>query len=135
MSGSRCPAASSGGLDGVVDGVDVIVGRGDEGDGVAALVVFDPGVGDRGEVVVERAGDDPVVGFVGVEGAGITGSQLQRRGGLPVVGEAVEVFELRRRGRWRTARRTGRHGRRLAAGDGRRRGRAATGCASARVTS
>ena len=34
------------------------------------------------------------MGFVGVEGAGITGSQLQRRGSLPVVFEAVEVFEL-----------------------------------------
>ena len=40
------------------------------------------------------SGDDPVVGLVGVEGAGITGSQLQRRGSLPVVFEAVEVFEL-----------------------------------------
>ena len=45
-------------------------------------------------MIIERAGDDPVVGFVGVEGAGITGSQLQRRGSLPVVFEAVELFEL-----------------------------------------
>ena len=49
---------------------------------------------DRGEVIVEVAGDDPVVGFVGVEGAGIAGSQLQRRGRLPVVCEAVEAFEV-----------------------------------------
>ena len=39
-----------------------------------------------------------------------------------------------RRVRWRTARRTGRRGRRLAAGVGRRRARAASGCASARST-
>ena len=45
-------------------------------------------------MIVERSGDDPVVGLVGVEGAGITGSQLQRRGRLPVVGEAVQAFEL-----------------------------------------
>ena len=45
-------------------------------------------------MIVECAGDDPVVGFVGVEGAGITGSQLQRRGSLPVVGEAVQLFEV-----------------------------------------
>ena len=43
---------------------------------------------------VEAAGDDAVVGFVGVEGAGITGSQQQRRGGFPAVGEAVQPFEL-----------------------------------------
>ena len=66
----------SGDLDGVVDGVDMIIGGGDEGDGAATLLMFDPGVGHRGEVIVECAGDDSVVGFVGVEGAGITGSQL-----------------------------------------------------------
>ena len=32
----------SGGLDGVVDGVDMIIGGGDEGDGFAAGVVLDP---------------------------------------------------------------------------------------------
>ena len=35
----------SGGLDGVVDGVDMIIRGGDEGDGVAARVVLDPHVG------------------------------------------------------------------------------------------
>ena len=58
------------------------------------LVVVDPGVGDPVEVVVEGAGDDPAVGFVGVERVGVAGSQLQRRGGFPGVGEAVEAFEL-----------------------------------------
>ena len=45
-------------------------------------------------MIVDRSGDDPVVGFVGVEGSGITASQLQRRGSLPVVFEAVEMFEV-----------------------------------------
>ena len=54
--GVEVSGGESGGLDGVVDGVDVVVGRGDEGDGVAAPVVVDPGVGDRGEVLVEGAG-------------------------------------------------------------------------------
>ena len=71
----------------------MIIGGGDEGDGDAARVVLDPCVGHRGEVIVERSGDDPVVGLVGVEGAGITGSQLQRRGSLQVF-EAVEAFEF-----------------------------------------
>ena len=93
-SGLSVSGGDSGGLDGVVDGVDMIIGGGDEGDGAARLLVFDPRVGHRGEVIVECAGDDPVVGLVGVEGAGITGSQLQRRGSLPVVFEAVEAFEL-----------------------------------------
>ena len=52
--GVEVSGGDSGGLDGVVDGVDMIIGRGDEGDGVAARVVLDPRVGDRGEVVVER---------------------------------------------------------------------------------
>ena len=58
------------------------------------MASFDPRFGDRREVVVECSGDDPIVGFVGVEGDGIAGSQLQGRGGLPVVREAVQVFEL-----------------------------------------
>ena len=76
--GVEVSGGDSGGLDGVVDGVDMIIRRGDEGDGVAAArVVLDPRFGHRGEVALEAAGDDPVVGFVGVEGAGIAGSQLQ----------------------------------------------------------
>ena len=85
---------NSGGLHSTIDGVDMIVRRGDEGHRLATLLEFDPRFGHRGEVVVECAGDDPVVRFVGVEGAGITGSQLQGRGSFPVVGEAVEVFEV-----------------------------------------
>ncbi len=42
------------------------------------------------------AGDDPAVGLVGVEGAWVAVSQLQGRGGFPVVGEAVDAFELDR---------------------------------------
>ena len=83
-------AGESGGLDGPVYGVDVIIRGGDEGDGDAAPEVVDPCGGHRGEVVLERSGDDPVVGSVGVEGTGITGS----RGRLPLVGESVQSFEL-----------------------------------------
>ena len=42
------------------------------------------------------AGDDPVVGEVGVEGARVAVSQLEGRGGFPVVGEAVDAFEFDR---------------------------------------
>ena len=83
-----------GGLDGAVDGVDVVVRRGDERDRLASLVVVDPRRGHPFEVGVEGAGDDPAVGFVGVEGARVAGSQQQRRGGFPAVGEAVQAFEL-----------------------------------------
>ena len=130
---TRVPFAPTATLMGSPDGVDVVVGRGDDGDAAAGVVVVDPGGGETGEVVVEGAGDDPAVRLVGVERGGVAASQLQRRGGFPGVGEAVEAFELARRGRWRTARRTGRRGRRPAAGAGHRPGRAATGCRSARV--
>ena len=43
----------SGGLYGVVDGVDVIIRRGDQGNGHAASVVLDPRLGHRGKVIVE----------------------------------------------------------------------------------
>ena len=43
---------------------------------------------------MEGAGDDAAVGFVGVEGGGVTASQLQGCGGFPRVGEAVEACEL-----------------------------------------
>ena len=50
--GDRCgdvrvelSGGDSGGLDGVVDGVDMIIRRGDEGDGGAASVVLDPRFG------------------------------------------------------------------------------------------
>ena len=84
----------AGGLDGLVDGVDVVVRRGDHGDAAAVLVVVDPGGGEAVEVVVEGAGDDPAVRLVGVERSWVTGSQLQGRGCFPAVGEAVEAFEL-----------------------------------------
>ena len=62
------------GLDGVVDGVDVVVRRRDDGDAAAAVVVVDPGGGHTGEVIVEGAGNDPAVRFVGVERGGVTAS-------------------------------------------------------------
>ena len=67
----------AGGLDGVVDVVDVVVGRGDQRHAVAVLVVVDPGGGDPGEVLVEAAGDDAAVGFVGVQDAWVAGAQLE----------------------------------------------------------
>ena len=45
------------------------------------------------EVDVEGAGVDPAVTLVGVEGGGVAVSQLERRGGLPGVGEPVEPLE------------------------------------------
>ena len=48
----------------------------------------------RSTMVVERAGDDPVVGLVGVERARVAGSQLQGGGRLPPLGEAVEAGQL-----------------------------------------
>ena len=82
-------------LDGAVDGVDVVVGRRHQRRRVRPWWwLVDPGVGHPGEVLVEGAGDDPAVRLVGVEGARVTGSHEQRRGGLPAVGEAVQAFEL-----------------------------------------
>jgi hypothetical protein len=45
-------------------------------------MVFDPRGGDAFEVGIDAAGDDAVVSLVGVESAGITGSQQQRGGGF-----------------------------------------------------
>ena len=88
-------------------GVDVIVGGGrDRRRRRRAAWSVEPVVGDRVEVLVEGAGDDPPVGLVGVEGARVAVSQLQGRGGFPAVGEAVDAFAARSSGRWRTARRT-----------------------------
>ena len=58
------------------------------------LVMVDPGGGDAVEVLIERAGDDPVVGLVGIERSGVTGTQLQGGGCFPVVGEPVQSLEL-----------------------------------------
>ena len=92
--GVEVAGVEAGLLDGVVDGVDVVVGRRHERRRSAVLVVGDPGVGHAGEVLVEGAGDDPAVGFVGVERPRVAGSQQQRRGGFPGMGEAVQPFEL-----------------------------------------
>jgi hypothetical protein len=78
----------------LVDRVDVVVGRGDDGDGVALLAAFDPRLGDGAEMVAEAAGDDAIVGFVRIEGAGVAGAQLQRRDCFPLVTEAVDALKL-----------------------------------------
>ena len=107
---------------------------GDDGDGAPGVVVVDPGRGEPVEVVVEGAGDDAAVGLVGVERLRVAGSELQGCGGFPGVGEAVQASRAVRRGRWRTARRTGHRGRRPAAVVGRRRGPVASRFRSASVT-
>ncbi len=55
-------------LDGVVDGVDVFVACGGDRGRVTTVVAVEPLVGDGVEMLEQRAGDDPVVGEVGVEG-------------------------------------------------------------------
>ena len=84
--GVEVAGVAAGGLDGVVDQVDVVVGRGDHGDAATAVVVVDPGGGEPVEVFVEAAGDDPAVRLVGVEGAwvaqrGVGGTRSLPRGG------------------------------------------------------
>ena len=92
--GVEVTGVEAGLLDGAVDGVDVVVGRRHQRRRASVLVVGDPGVGHPGQVVLEGAGDDPAVRLVGVEGARVTGSHEQRRGGLPWMLEAVQAFEL-----------------------------------------
>ena len=78
-----------------VDGVDVVVGGGRDRDRTARRRVRPIQRSAMSvEVVVEGAGDDPAVGLVGVEGARVAVSQLQRGGGFPRVGEAVDAVEL-----------------------------------------
>ena len=72
----------------------MLVGRRHHRHRVPVLVTLDPGVGDRVEVLVQGAGDDPPVRLVGIECSRVAGAQHQRRFGLPRVGEAVDVFEL-----------------------------------------
>ena len=86
-------AGDSGGLDGVVDGVDMVTRGGDDGNGDAPRDARPHGA-HCGEVIVECCGDDLVVGLVSVKSAGITASQLQRSGRLPRMGEPVQSFEL-----------------------------------------
>ena len=91
--GVEVTGGEAGGLDGVADGVYLVVGRRHQGDGAAVLVVVDPRGGEAVEMLLERAGNDAVVRLVGVKRAWITASQLQGRGCFPAVGEAVEVFQ------------------------------------------
>ena len=69
--------AQAGGLDGGVDGVDVIVGR--RGDRRAAFVGghVEPGLGDPVEVPLECVGVDAVVGLVRLEGTRVAAAELQ----------------------------------------------------------
>ena len=83
-----------GGLHGGVNGVDVVFVEATRASVSPRWWCSIHGVGIAFEVVVECAGDDPVVRFVGVEGARIAGSQQQRRGSLPGMDEAVQPFEL-----------------------------------------
>ena len=118
-----------GGLDGVVEGVDVVVGGGGDRHRASLPVVGHPLLGDGGHLVGELAAADPVVSLVGVEGGGVGVAELEGGGRFPRLGEPVDASRVRRVGRWRTARRTARPARRLAAGGGHRPGRAATAAA------
>ncbi len=82
------------GLDGVVDGVDVVVGGGRDRQVLTTPVAADPGVGDVVEMLEERSGEDAVVVEVGVETSRITVSQLQGRGGFPVVTEPMDWLQF-----------------------------------------
>ena len=84
--GVEVTGGEAGRLDGVVDGVDVVVGRRHQGDGAAVLMVVDPRGGDAVEVLLERAGNDAVVRLVGVQARvdhriAVAGTRLLPSGG------------------------------------------------------
>jgi hypothetical protein len=62
----------SGGLDGVVEGVDVIVGCRNQSYRATLVVIVDPTFSDQCQVVFEGAGDDAAVCLVRIQGAGVT---------------------------------------------------------------
>jgi hypothetical protein len=72
--GVEVAGGEPGPLDGVVERVDVVIRRRHDGDGLAAGVVYEPVASDLFELVVEGAGDDPAVGFVGVERGRVAGA-------------------------------------------------------------
>ena len=63
-------------LDGVVEGVNVVVGGGRDGHRAAVEGVSNPVPGDDVEMVEERASDDPAMGRISVERSRAPGSQL-----------------------------------------------------------
>ena len=81
-------------VDGGVDGVDVVVGGGRDRHVLAPVAGAGPVVGEVVDVLVERCRDDAVMVQVGVEAGGVAVSQLQGRGGFPLVVEAVDRVEL-----------------------------------------
>ena len=70
-------ALPASGLDAVIDQVDVLVAGGRDRQRLAVVAALDLVCGDRLEVLVEIAGQDAVVGSVGVERSGVAVSQLQ----------------------------------------------------------
>jgi hypothetical protein len=83
-----------GALHGVVDGVDVLVGAGGDSDALPGGGEPEPFLGDPIDVLLESAGDDPVVGLVGIERARVAAAELEGRGGFPELGEAVDAGQL-----------------------------------------
>ena len=81
-------------LDGVVQCVDVLVAAGRDRHGPPGRGQGDPVPGDAGQVILEGAGVDAAVVLVGGEGVGVAGAQMQRGGGLPGVGEAVDADQF-----------------------------------------
>ena len=74
--GVEVSGGDAGLLDGPVDNVGLLVGRCDHGEAATGVVDVDPCRCDPVEVVIERAGDDPAVGFVGVERSGVADAQF-----------------------------------------------------------
>ena len=92
--GVELTGGGAGGLDGVVDQVDVLVGGGGDGDRLVVLVAVEPQVGDVVEVFVELAGPDSAVRDVGLDRARVAVSQFQGCGGFPGLVEAVDAGEV-----------------------------------------
>jgi hypothetical protein len=81
-------------LDGGVELVDVFVGLGNDGDAAAGSGVVDPRASRLGDELLEGAFGHAAVVDVGVEGLRIARPQLQGRGLLPWLPEAVDGDQL-----------------------------------------
>ena len=84
----------AGGLDGSVEGVDVLVRRRGDGNGATGGGVVGPADGDPGRLVLESARDDPAVVLVRVEGGEATAAQAEGGVGFPAMPEAVHGGEF-----------------------------------------
>jgi hypothetical protein len=84
----------AGALDGVVECVDVLVAAGRDRHRPPGGGEREPVSGDAGQVILEPPGADATVGLVDIDGVGVSGAQLQRRGRFPGVGEAVDADQL-----------------------------------------